>query len=461
MKTNYTYDYFISYRRAGGGAVAAQWVKSILCKYGKKVFLYVDDIKAGEFQPQIFDAIEQSKDFILILNEDSWRDTVKKYIYYEELIKISQQDGEIIPIEFAEGVLDNVPDILQEHLEWIITKFEKVSYSQDGDSLFEKSLCDRLGLPYSPDFQIENLSIDDCHLNNYINYQKLNGDEQTVLRHFVLWQSEYISFDILSDLLKDTCLNLNGALDSLVRRSILNYYRKDNTAYYKLNRLLADSIREQIKDTKQDYSKYIDNIRGIAFDPSHDFLPYADCIGHSLCEYEIITNPHLLTAIALKFLEVGNLDYTKRLFEKVVGILETHLKIVPNNTKCLKSMSDAYNTLADFQMDKLKDYESAEKNYCNAVEINKRIVDQSYTYEHRYGLALSYYNLALFQEATLNDKDAAEHSFTRTISIMETLKDFLCEVVGSPGLPKYWQLLDCAREKLDALKSKDSLRKNL
>ena len=42
----YKYDYFISYRRAGGGAVAAQWVKSILCKYGKKVFLYVDDIKA-------------------------------------------------------------------------------------------------------------------------------------------------------------------------------------------------------------------------------------------------------------------------------------------------------------------------------------------------------------------------------------------------------------------------------
>lgn len=112
-------------------------------------------------------------------------------------------------------------------------------------------------------------------------------------------------------------------------------------------------------------------------------------------------------------------------------------------------MSDAYNTLADFQKDKLKDYESAEKNYCNAVEINKRIVDQSYTYEHRYG----YYNLALFQGATLNDKDAAEHSFTRTISIMEALKVFLCEAVGSPGLPKYWSLLDSAKQNLSALKS--------
>ena len=253
----------------------AQWVKSILCKYGKKVFLYVDDINAGEFQPKIFDAIEQSKVFILILNEESWRDTVKKYIYYEELIKISQQDGEIIPIEFAKGVLDNVPDILKEQLNRDIRNFEKVSYRHDDDSLFEKLLCDKLGLPYQ-------------------------DDEQTVLRHFVLWKSEYISFNIISNLLKDTCLNLNSALDSLVRRSILNYDQKDNTSYYKLNSLFSDSIREQIGATKQDYSKYIDNIRGIAFDPSHDFLPYADCIGHSLCEYEIITDPHLLTAIALK-----------------------------------------------------------------------------------------------------------------------------------------------------------------
>ena len=41
----------------------------------------------------------------------------------------------------------------------------------------------------------------------------------------------------------------------------------------------------------------------------------------------------------------------------------------------------------------------------------------------------------------------------------EILKDFLCEAVGSPGLPKYWQLLDSAKQNLFALKSKDSLRK--
>lgn len=459
MRNDCTYDYFISYRRAGGGALEAQWVKSILYKYGKKVFLYVDDTKAGEFQPQIFDAIEQSKDFILILNEESWRDTVKKYIYYEEIIKISQQDGKIVPIEFAKGVLDNVPDILQEHLEWIISKFEKVSCSQDEDTLFEKSLCDRLGLPYSPDFQIENLSIDDCSLNNSINYQKLNGDEQTVLRHFVLWQSEYISFDIISDLLKDTCLNLNEALDSLVRRSILNYYRKDNTAYYKLNRLFADSLRKQIKVTKQDYSKYIDNIKRIICEHSREFTPYADCIGNSLCKYKIITSFSSLIRIGKIFRDACKLDYAKRLFKKSIDILETEIANKSDNIGDLKYLSHAYTILADLEEKRLKDYESAEKSYYNAIETNKRIVEQSSYHEHRYGLARAYYNLAFFQGATLNDIATAEQNFTRTIDKMEAIKDFLCEVIGIPGPAKYWRLLSSAEQNLYALKSKDSLER--
>ena len=159
---SYTYDYFISYRRASGGALAARTVKSILRKYGKTAFLDVDDIKAGyEYEPQIYSAIENSKDFILILNEESWREKETIDIYYNEIIKITKQDGKIIPIEFAKDVLKSIPDgegcVLYKQLNRNIKKIEKITYSHDEHFLFEKLLCDKLGLPYSPDSQIENL----------------------------------------------------------------------------------------------------------------------------------------------------------------------------------------------------------------------------------------------------------------------------------------------------------------
>ena len=161
MENNFTYDYFISYRRACGGALEARHVKSILCKYGKKVFLDVDDIKAGEYEPQIFNAIDNSKDFILILNEESWREKEKKDVYYEEIIRITQQSGNIIPIEFAKDVLCKMPDgescVWHNQLKRNIKKFEKVSYSHDAHFKFEEKLCDKLGIEFILDSQIKKL----------------------------------------------------------------------------------------------------------------------------------------------------------------------------------------------------------------------------------------------------------------------------------------------------------------
>ena len=153
----YKYDYFISYRRACGGALAARHVKSILCKYGKKVFLDVDDIKKGEYKPQIYSAIENSTDFILILNEESWREKVKIDVYYEEIIRITKQSGDIIPIEFAKDVLKNVPGILSLKILKDIGSFEKISYNHEDYFQFEEKLCDKLCLTYSPDSKIKQL----------------------------------------------------------------------------------------------------------------------------------------------------------------------------------------------------------------------------------------------------------------------------------------------------------------
>ncbi len=712
---NYTYDYFISYRRASGGALAARTVKSILRKYGKTAFLDVDDIKAGyEYEPQIYSAIENSKDFILILNEESWREKETIDIYYNEIIKITKQDGKIVPIEFAKDVLKSIPDgegcVLYKQLNRNIKKIEKVSYSHDEHFLFEKLLCDKLSLPYTPDSQIENLpqfsmlfekdkvdlverdekvkilcdeiithrifnlvgiggsgktsltylladkyknqfdniayvvvngnikedvasqinctlkidfapdvpidakyneiisfmdkyktgnnllildvnetadktTIEDyakklknnhlptnkiypngwnililsrekfgdfnnknlsndfdkeflkslflkkagisegdfddydglfelikyspllaeqlgiyfecqpipsleeirgilygdlreeaiqgtnahnrdertliCFLKNLIDYQKFNDDEKTVLRHFVLWKSEYISNDIISDLLKDTCHNLNKALGTLAKRSILNFDKKDNVAYYKLHGLLADSIREQIDVAKQNYWQYIVNIYRIRTYKFREFLPFADCIGNSLCEYEITTRVAFLNSTGEKFRITWKTDYAKRLYEKCIKITETKLKTEPKDVDSLEGLSAAYNNLAILQKNQLNDYKSAKNNYNKAIGIDKRILQISDTLKYQNFLATDYNNLAILQKNHLNDPESAENNFKEAIKIREKITqqsdapEYLNDLAGS-----YYNLANLQKNRLnDSASAEDNYNK--
>ncbi|MBR4327170.1 MAG: toll/interleukin-1 receptor domain-containing protein [Bacteroidales bacterium] len=706
----YKYDYFISYRRASGGALAARTVKSILRKYGKTAFLDVDDIKAGyEYEPQIYSAIENSKDFILILNEESWREKETIDIYYNEIIKITKQDGKIVPIEFAKDVLKSIPDgegcVLYKQLNRNIKKFEKVSYSHDEHFLFEKLLCDKLSLPYSPDSQIENLpqfsmpfeieeddlikrdekvktlsdevishrvfnlvgiggsgkttltylltdkykhffsniayvvingnikedfvaqinstlnfdfapnvSTDDkyktiisfmdkyktgnnllildvnetadktaiedyakklknnnlptnkiypngwnililsrkkfgdfrnenisndqdkaflkelflkkadkneddfddydglfelikyspllaeqlgiyfecqpipsleeikgilygdlrdeeihgtnahnrdreertliCFLKNLIDYQEFTDDEKTVLRHFVLWKSEYISLNIISDLLKDTCHNLNKALGSLAKRSIFDYDQKGKTAYYKLHGLLADSLREQIDVTKQDYKTYFDNIERIEDYNFREFLSYADCIGNSLCEYEITTNVWLLNHTALKFYDTWKTDYAQTLYDKCIEISNQRLETEPENTYYLEDLSFTYYNLANLQAYRLNDYESAEKNCNNAIKIGERIIEISDTPKYLNSLATRYNNLAVLQADKLNDPESAETNFLEAIKILEKITESSDDPEYLYGLCRtYYNLANLQDDSLNDSKS--------
>lgn len=665
MAQNYTYDYFISYRRACGGALAARHVKSILQKYGKTAFLDVDDLKKGEYEPQIFNAIENSKDFILILNENSWRETEKIDVYYDEIIRITKQSGDIIPIEFAKDVLNNIPDgegcVLHGQLNRNIKKFEKIIYNHEEYFQFEKKLCDKLSIDFIPDSNIEklplfsmpfvvedivdrdekvdelcgeivkhnifnlvgiggigkttlsyllskkysplfnniayvvvngnikedfvaqinstlkfdfaqsvptdekyneiisfmeknyktgnNLLILDVNetadekankdfaeglskfpsnwrvfilsrenfgaasfpfknindeedkeflkklfinkagakyqdfkyfdelfkliwynsllaeqlgiylkylpvqtfeeikdilykdlrdedieginaqdrkktltefLKNLIKYQEFNEEQQKLLRHFVLWDSEFIEYVLIKDLLKDVCDNLNKTLVSLAKRSILSF--DETKSAYKFHGLLADSIREQIDVTKQDYSQYIDNIYyRITEYNFREFLRFADCIGNSLCEYEITTWVAFLNSTANKFKDTWKTDYAKRLYEKCIELSETKLKTEPKDVDSLKDLSYAYNNLAILQICQLNDYKSAENNYNKAIEIVKRILQISDTLKYQNSLATKYNNLAVLQQVHLNDPTSAETNYKEAIKIQEKI----------------------------------------
>ena len=61
------YDIFISYRRKGAGSGVAGELQAKLENLGYKVFLDVDDIGSGRFPDQIKQAIEECKDFLLVL----------------------------------------------------------------------------------------------------------------------------------------------------------------------------------------------------------------------------------------------------------------------------------------------------------------------------------------------------------------------------------------------------------
>ena len=189
----YTYDYFISYRRKCGGALSARLVQSILCKYGKNVFLDVDDIEPGEeFKPQISDAIDNSKDFILILNEESWREKENLDVYYKEIIKISQQSGKIFPIEFAKGVLSNMPDgegcVLHNQLQRDIKGIHKISYNNEPLPNFENNLCNAFKIHYIVDTQSDikqfSMSIPLVELINRDQMVKKLSDE--IVKHRLL-----------------------------------------------------------------------------------------------------------------------------------------------------------------------------------------------------------------------------------------------------------------------------------
>ncbi|MBR6178708.1 MAG: tetratricopeptide repeat protein [Bacteroidales bacterium] len=664
-------------------------------KYGKKVFVDKNNLEIGKYPEQLQNAIENSNAFILILNEDSWRQDTKIDVYYEEIIRIANTKRDILTIEYVSGTLKNIPIILADELarkDCKLSDFEKITVYQNPYYNFEAELCSKIRVAYQAidpnlpkftmskldslidrskvdalyesicdhrfcnlvgiggsgktsltyllaknyDFVFNNIAyvvvngnikddftesmnktlnkcenednsdvkynkvfvelkmnysvgnnllvldineitdkkvinnfvaglidypnnwkflilsreqIDNCHhenlnddedkeflkklfvekagkryenfddfdglfelikyspllaeqlgiylktnpdtetldsikkilystkfrkrdrkgvtilhrtdkentiigfLSNLVRYKKFNKSERFLLRHFVLWKSEYIEYKVIKDLLEGIFDNyydnffqkilsdlriksyaqpaeevLKSALDSLERRSILNF--DETKSAYKLHGLLADSIREQIDVTKQNYWQYIDNIRRIRTYNFRKFLPFADCIGNSLCEYEITTRVAFLNNTGIKFKNTWKTDYAKRLYEKCIEISETKLKIEPKDVDCLEDLSYAYNNLANLQKNQLNDYKSAEKNYNKAIEIDKKILQISDTLKYQNSLAEHYNNLSNLQQDHLNDIKSAETNYKEAIKIRE-------KITQQSGDPEY------------------------
>ena len=108
------YDIFISYRR-NGGEYTAKILRDNLKAMGYRVFFDVEALRNGPFNTKLYDAIDASKDFILVLspdaldrcvNEDDW---VRREIEYAILHKKN-----IIPVMLRGFTF---PDVLPDTIE--------------------------------------------------------------------------------------------------------------------------------------------------------------------------------------------------------------------------------------------------------------------------------------------------------------------------------------------------------
>lgn len=101
MKTQRNYTVFISYRRDGGFETATL-IADRLRHAGYRVFFDVESLRAGKFNESLYNAIDKSKDFILVLPKDGLGRCVNEVDWVrKEIIHAMQRDKNIIPVTLS------------------------------------------------------------------------------------------------------------------------------------------------------------------------------------------------------------------------------------------------------------------------------------------------------------------------------------------------------------------------
>lgn len=139
------YDIFISYRREGGYDTAKH-LYDLLDRDGYRVSFDIDTLRSGSFDTQLYERIDQCKDFLLIIDPHAFDRTLDKTTEPKsdwlrcELSYALKQDKNIIPV-FLQGV-SNFPKNLPEDVV-AVTKKNGPEYSRYHFNAFYKELKSR------------------------------------------------------------------------------------------------------------------------------------------------------------------------------------------------------------------------------------------------------------------------------------------------------------------------------
>ncbi|MFR9513370.1 MAG: leucine-rich repeat protein [Rikenellaceae bacterium] len=102
------YDVFISYRREGGRD-AARLIQKSLQFYGYSVFFDYDSLQDGVFNSQIFEAIESTPIFLLLLSKNSMQRCVNDGDWVAQEIRYAiKHNRKIVPVN-VDGQFDGFP----------------------------------------------------------------------------------------------------------------------------------------------------------------------------------------------------------------------------------------------------------------------------------------------------------------------------------------------------------------
>ncbi|MDD6003031.1 MAG: type I restriction enzyme HsdR N-terminal domain-containing protein [Bacteroidales bacterium] len=295
---------------------------------------------------------------------------------------------------------------------------------------------------YGSDFREENMQgmSADRHdetiisfLKNLITYQKFADDEKLLLRHIVLWQPDYINYDVIADLLKGVFepeKQLDKTLKNLTKRSILSNNNNEATLSYKLHGLLAESLREQIDIPNENYSPYLLNIARIINYNYYKFLPYVDCIGNSLCKYDIVHLYPVLPCIADIFQHYWKADYAELLYKKTIKIISIKNEYDENEVY-KNDLASAFLHLGCLQATQLNDYQSAKSNIETSIMFWEKLSKQNPIYIR--GLASACANLANLQQDYLEDYHSADLNYKKALKLyhqLSTKEDYYQECLA-------------------------------
>ena len=108
MQKGTTYDVFISYRRQGG-AVKAELTKDELAKRGfrdSRMFLDTRSLTSGNYLKTILDAIEGSRNIVVIVTKDCLKNLPTDSTWIREIEYAIELHKNIVPIYF-DGITES------------------------------------------------------------------------------------------------------------------------------------------------------------------------------------------------------------------------------------------------------------------------------------------------------------------------------------------------------------------
>ena len=446
MKESKTYNYYISYSRSGVGA--ARYVKTILTKYGKTVFLDVDDLINMD---QLENAIQKSEALVVILNEDA----LKSQWVNKEIIDFAMLNRLIIPIVFSTDIFRKLPESLH-----FIRRWQAITYTHNPYDNFEQRLCLFLGLKYKentvPSFSFNTPTTNlirrdkmvDCIYNkltqnNVFNLVGLGGSGKTSLVYLLnrkygdsFCQFAYVVVN--NDIKEDFVSQINSTLklefeteksvteryDTIVSFLDVNYNVGNNLLVLDINKLDSDTTGDIkfpkrwktliVSRTKFGDIPYLNIDNGI----DTTFLKelFKANAGEKYADFDnfdgllkLVNNNSLLISALGNYLS----QRPKMTFDNIVKIFVE----VIQSSKDSKSYEE-YIELANWQIDYLNDYKSAEANYIKAIEkikIDEPSIEQLTT------LANVYKNLANLQHLQLHNFKSAEENYQYAIETSEKL----------------------------------------